>query len=58
MGIPQFRPWNFGLEEHMQARTERPNCRDLAERLGLIGSAKGLPRDLASRALARLGGTE
>jgi hypothetical protein len=36
------------LEEHMQARTERPNCRDLAERLGLIGSAKGLPRDLST----------
>ena len=36
------------LEEHMRPRTERPNCRDLAERLGLIGSAKGLPRDLST----------
>jgi hypothetical protein len=36
------------LEEHMRARTPRPNCRDLAERLGLIGSAKGLPADLST----------
>ena len=36
------------LEEHMRLRTPPPNCRDLAERLGLIGSAKGLPADLST----------
>jgi metal-responsive CopG/Arc/MetJ family transcriptional regulator len=36
------------LEEHVQSRTPRLNCRDLAERLGLIGSAKGLPADLST----------
>ena len=36
------------LEEHMRSRTPSPNCRDLAERLGLIGSAKGLPADLST----------
>jgi len=36
------------LEEHIRARTPRPNCRDLAERIGLIGSAQGLPADLST----------
>jgi hypothetical protein len=36
------------LEEHMRSRTPRPSCRDLAERLGLIGAAKGLPADLST----------
>ncbi len=36
------------LEEHMRQRTRRPNCRDLAERLGILGSAKGLPSDLST----------
>ena len=36
------------LEEHMLQRTSRPNCRDLAERLGILGSAKGLPADLST----------
>jgi metal-responsive CopG/Arc/MetJ family transcriptional regulator len=36
------------LEEHMRRRTPRPNCRDLAERLGILGSAKGLPADLST----------
>ncbi len=36
------------LEEHMRSRTPSPNCRDLAERIGLIGSAKGLPADLST----------
>ena len=36
------------LEEHMRQRTPRPNCRDLAERLGRLGSAKGLPADLSA----------
>jgi Ribbon-helix-helix protein, copG family len=36
------------LEEHMRSRTPRPDCRDLAERLGLIGAVKGLPADLST----------
>jgi metal-responsive CopG/Arc/MetJ family transcriptional regulator len=36
------------LEEYMRQRTPRPNCRDLAERLGILGSAKGLPTDLST----------
>jgi predicted transcriptional regulator len=36
------------LEEHMRARSDRLNCRDLAQRLGLIGAAKGLPADLST----------
>ena len=36
------------LEEHMRQRTPYTNCRDLAERLGVLGSAKGLPRDLST----------
>ena len=36
------------LEEHMRQRTPHTNCRDLAERLGVLGSAKGLPRDLST----------
>ena len=36
------------LEEHMRQQTPRQNCRDLAERIGLIGSAKGLPADLST----------
>jgi hypothetical protein len=38
------------LEEHMRSRTPRPNCLELAERLGLIGAAKGLPGDLSTNA--------
>jgi hypothetical protein len=36
------------LEEHMRRRTPRPNCRDVAERLGILGAAKGLPADLST----------
>jgi hypothetical protein len=36
------------LERHLRSRTPRPNCRDLAERLGLIGAARGLPKDLST----------
>ncbi len=36
------------LEEHIRQRTPRLNCRDLAERLGILGSAKGLPTDLST----------
>jgi metal-responsive CopG/Arc/MetJ family transcriptional regulator len=36
------------LEEHMQRRTPRESCYDIAKRLGIIGSAKGLPADLST----------
>ncbi|HKI19354.1 MAG TPA: hypothetical protein VKA15_15815 [Isosphaeraceae bacterium] len=36
------------LEEHMRQRTPRLNCRELAERLGVLGAAKGLPADLST----------
>ena len=36
------------LEEHMRSRTPHPNCLDAAERLGLIGAAKGLPTVLST----------
>ena len=36
------------LEEHIKQRTPRENCRQLAERLGILGSAKGLPTDLST----------
>jgi len=36
------------LEEHMKRRKPRQNCRELAERLGRLGCAKGLPTDLST----------
>ena len=36
------------LQEHLQRRTPRESCYDLAKRLGIIGSAKGLPTDLST----------
>ncbi len=36
------------LEERMRERMPSLNCRDLAERLGVLGSAKGLPADLST----------
>ncbi|MGO9470616.1 MAG: hypothetical protein ACLQIB_35395 [Isosphaeraceae bacterium] len=36
------------LEEHMRQQTPRLNCRELAERLGVLGAAKGLPADLST----------
>jgi hypothetical protein len=36
------------LEEHMRQRTPRESCYDLAKRLGILGSAKGLPSDLST----------
>jgi hypothetical protein len=36
------------LEEHVRQRKPGPDCRDLAERLGILGSAEGLPADLSS----------
>lgn len=36
------------LEEHIRQRTPRPNCRDLAERLGILGVYKDTPTDLST----------
>jgi predicted transcriptional regulator len=36
------------LQEHLQRQTPRESCYDLAKRLGIIGSAKGLPTDLST----------
>jgi hypothetical protein len=36
------------LEEHLRQRTPRETCLDIARRLGIIGSAKGLPADLST----------
>jgi metal-responsive CopG/Arc/MetJ family transcriptional regulator len=36
------------LEEHIRHRVPKQNCRDLAEQIGLIGCAKGLPKDLST----------
>jgi hypothetical protein len=47
-GVPPSVIVRRALEEHMRSRTPQPSCRDLAERLGLIGSAKGLPADLST----------
>jgi hypothetical protein len=36
------------LEEHVRQRVPRESCLDLARRLGILGSAKGLPSDLST----------
>jgi hypothetical protein len=36
------------LKEHLRKRTPPLNCLELAERLGILGSAKGLPADLST----------
>ena len=36
------------LTEHVRRRVPRENCFDLAKRLGILGSAKGLPSDLST----------
>jgi hypothetical protein len=36
------------LEQHIRERTPRPDARQLAEQLGILGSAKDLPTDLST----------
>ena len=36
------------LEEHVRQRTPRLNCRELAERLGILGVYKNAPHDLST----------
>jgi metal-responsive CopG/Arc/MetJ family transcriptional regulator len=36
------------LEEHVERRTPRENCRQLAERLGILGVYKDAPHDLST----------
>lgn len=36
------------IEEHLRQQTPPENCLQLAERLGILGSIKGLPADLST----------
>jgi hypothetical protein len=36
------------LAEHLKARTPPPSCLDIAQRIGLIASVRGLPADLST----------
>jgi hypothetical protein len=36
------------LQEHVKLRSSKENCMDLAQRIGLIGCATGLPADLST----------
>jgi hypothetical protein len=36
------------LEEHVRLRASKENCLQIAERIGLIGAANGLPSDLST----------
>jgi hypothetical protein len=36
------------LQEHLRQRRPRLNCRQLAEKLGILGSIDGLPADLST----------
>ncbi|GAC1474382.1 MAG: hypothetical protein NVSMB9_24670 [Isosphaeraceae bacterium] len=36
------------LADHLSRRQPRPSCLDVARRIGLVGSARGLPRDLST----------
>jgi predicted transcriptional regulator len=36
------------IEEHLRQQTPSESCYDLANRLGILGSAKGLPTDLST----------
>ena len=36
------------LDEHFARESQPENCRQLADRLGILGSIKGLPADLSS----------
>jgi len=36
------------LDEHVKRRARKETCMDIALRIGLIGSAKGLPSDLST----------
>jgi hypothetical protein len=36
------------IEEHLRQQEPGESCYDLAKRLGIIGSAEGLPTDLSS----------
>jgi Arc/MetJ-type ribon-helix-helix transcriptional regulator len=36
------------LKEYLDAKAPRPSCLDIARKLGILGSAKGLPSDLST----------
>lgn len=47
-GVSPSQIVRHALEEHMRRRTPRESAYDLAKRLGVIGSTKGLPSDLST----------
>jgi hypothetical protein len=36
------------IDDHLRRRRPAPNCLEIARRIGLVGSAGGLPRDLST----------
>lgn len=36
------------IDDHLARRESRPTCLEIARRIGLVGVAKGLPRDLST----------
>jgi hypothetical protein len=36
------------IDDHLARREPRPTCLEIARRIGLVGVAKGLPRDLST----------
>ena len=36
------------IDDHLARREPAPTCLEVARRIGLIGAAKGLPRDLST----------
>jgi hypothetical protein len=36
------------IDDHLARREPRPTCLEIARRIGLVGAAKGLPRDLST----------
>jgi hypothetical protein len=43
------------IEEHLKQQKPAESCYDLAKRLGILGSAKGLPSDLSTNPKYREG---
>lgn len=48
MGVSPSDLVRQALDEHLRRRAPREKCRELAERLGVLGSIKGLPADLSA----------
>ncbi len=48
MGVRPSDVVRQALEDYVSRHAPPSNCRELAERLGILGSAKGLPADLST----------